>query len=103
LLVKLFSLSVRFCTIATQTPFSTVLSNSLSTVLTSDTELGDISSLENIDPIDEAPSTLSSTVPLEDVRTDGDVPGNVLSTVPVVPLSQVALAKRFTPCSGLGK
>jgi hypothetical protein len=55
--------------------------------------------LENIETGDEVLSTLPSTVPLEDARTNGEalgtVPGNAPTTTPVTPLSQAALAKRL--------
>jgi hypothetical protein len=113
-LAELAKLSERVTALEQQIQSSTALSNSSSTVLASDTELGNIGSLENIDPIDEARSTPPSTVPLEEAKTTdealGTVPGKVLrestglsnkasgnapSTVPMAPLSQAALAKRL--------
>lgn len=84
------------------------------TVLTSDAESANITSLENIETSDEVLSNVPSTVPLADTRTDGEAlsavpskvliesgrlgdeaPGNAPITVPVTPLSQAALAKRL--------
>ena len=113
-LAELAKLSERVTALEQQIQSSAALSALPSTVLTSDTESVNITSLENIDPINKAPSTPPSTVPLEEAKTTdealGTVPGKVLrestglsnkasgnapSTVPVAPLSQAALAKRL--------
>ena len=113
-LTELAKLSERVTVLEQQIRSSTVPDELIGTVLASNTESGNISSLENINPINEAPSTLPSSVLLEEAKTNGEalgtVPGKVLrestglsnkasgnapSTVPVTPLSQAALAKRL--------
>jgi hypothetical protein len=113
-LTELAKLSERVTVLEQQIRFSTAHSTLPSAVLASDAASLNIASWENIDSIDEALSTLLSTVPLEDARTDGnalgavpgdvliksttldsEAPGNAQSTVPVAPLSQAALAKRL--------
>jgi hypothetical protein len=113
-LTELAKLSERVTVLEQQIRLSTAHSTLLSAVLASDAASVNIASWENIDSIDEALSTLPSTVPLEDARTDGkalgavpgkvliksttldsEAPGNAQSTVPVAPLSQAALAKRL--------
>jgi hypothetical protein len=113
-LTELAKLSERVTVLEQQIRLSTAHSTLLSAVLASDAASVNIASWESIDSIDEALSTLPSTVPLEDARTDGkalgavpgkvliksttldsEAPGNAQSTVPVAPLSQAALAKRL--------
>ena len=113
-LAELAKLTERVTVLEQQIRSSTVHAALPSTVLAADAESANIGSLENIASIDEAPGTPPSTVPIEDVRTNGEalgtvssevliesarlgdeVPGNAPITVPVTPLSQAALAKRL--------